>query len=102
MDSNICLLYGIILVTAVNFRGTESHKSECDSAEFWNSDADQCVPCSTCKQFPKTPSCDTCTVSDETSYAWKMAAITRGEEPYVSLSRRLQDHCIKYNHLSRG
>lgn len=33
---------------------------QCTSAEFWNSDTDMCVPCASCKQYPKTPSCNTC------------------------------------------
>uniref|UniRef100_A0A8C7MFU3 Uncharacterized protein n=1 Tax=Oncorhynchus kisutch TaxID=8019 RepID=A0A8C7MFU3_ONCKI len=33
----------------------------CSSSEFWSSDIDQCVSCSSCKQYPKTPSCNTCT-----------------------------------------
>uniref|UniRef100_A0A673YBN7 TNFR-Cys domain-containing protein n=1 Tax=Salmo trutta TaxID=8032 RepID=A0A673YBN7_SALTR len=32
----------------------------CSSSEFWSSDIDQCVSCSSCKQYPKTPSCNTC------------------------------------------
>lgn len=32
----------------------------CAKYEFWNTDGAVCVPCSTCKQYPKTPSCDTC------------------------------------------
>ncbi|XP_035253861.1 uncharacterized protein si:rp71-1c10.7 [Anguilla rostrata] len=77
MDSNIVsLLYGIILVTGMNIARTYAQGVECKKEEFWNSDAGQCLPCSTCKQFPKIPSCDTCTVSDEASYTWKLAAIS--------------------------
>lgn len=32
----------------------------CSKSEFWNRDVAQCVPCHICKQYPKTPSCDTC------------------------------------------
>lgn len=32
----------------------------CAQSEFFNSDLGDCVPCSTCIQFPKTPSCNTC------------------------------------------
>lgn len=77
MDSEIVsLLYGIILVSGMNFAGTYAQKSECKKEEFWNSDTEVCLPCSTCKQFPKIPSCDTCAVRDEDTYTWKLAAIT--------------------------
>lgn len=33
---------------------------QCRTSEFWNSDLDVCVPCESCKQYPKTPSCNTC------------------------------------------
>lgn len=33
---------------------------QCNHSEFWNSDLDVCVPCSSCKMYPKTPSCNTC------------------------------------------
>lgn len=33
---------------------------QCSSSEFWNSDVDVCVPCESCKKYPKTPSCNTC------------------------------------------
>ncbi|KAI1896579.1 hypothetical protein AGOR_G00096220 [Albula goreensis] len=115
MDSNIILslLYGIMFVAGVSLTGTEAHQRNCNKAEFWNSDAELCVPCSECVEFPKTPSCDTCTFMDDTSYAWKLAAITSfsgclcistglgREEPYVSLLRRPQDLCIKYNPFRR-
>ncbi|KAJ8284530.1 hypothetical protein COCON_G00033800 [Conger conger] len=82
MDSRIVsLLYGVILLMGINFAGTYSqrtllHTGECKKEEFWNSDVSRCLPCSTCKEFPKIPSCDTCTVSDEASYTWKITAIT--------------------------
>uniref|UniRef100_A0A8C8EJC6 TNFR-Cys domain-containing protein n=1 Tax=Oncorhynchus tshawytscha TaxID=74940 RepID=A0A8C8EJC6_ONCTS len=39
----------------------------CSSSEFWSSDIDQCVSCSSCKQYPKTPSCNTCKKSASSS-----------------------------------
>uniref|UniRef100_A0A8C6WE25 Uncharacterized protein n=1 Tax=Neogobius melanostomus TaxID=47308 RepID=A0A8C6WE25_9GOBI len=51
---------------------------QCSTAEFWNSDLDVCVPCASCKQYPKTPSCHTCmpylppmAVNDVTNYSSK-------------------------------
>ncbi|KAK2884911.1 hypothetical protein Q8A73_021385 [Channa argus] len=49
---------------------------QCGSSEFWNSDLDVCVPCASCKQYPKTPSCNTCKPVDDTADMWKLAAIT--------------------------
>ncbi|KAG8009103.1 hypothetical protein GBF38_011715, partial [Nibea albiflora] len=49
---------------------------QCGNSEFWNSDGDICVPCATCKQYPKTPSCNTCKSTEESSDVWKLAAIT--------------------------
>lgn len=39
---------------------------QCGNSEFWNSDGDVCVPCATCKQYPKTPSCNTCKTANHT------------------------------------
>lgn len=33
---------------------------QCSSSEFWSSDLDVCVPCESCKKYPKTPYCNTC------------------------------------------
>ncbi|KAG7492987.1 hypothetical protein MATL_G00021250 [Megalops atlanticus] len=95
------VLYGIILVTGAKLCGTNAHESQCNKAEFWNSDVDQCVPCTTCIKYPKTPSCDTCAVQEEASDVWKLVAITREEAPCVSLLRRPQDLFIKYKHFCR-
>ncbi|XP_019749368.1 tumor necrosis factor receptor superfamily member 12A isoform X1 [Hippocampus comes] len=50
--------------------------AKCGLSEFWNSDLDACVPCASCKQYPKTPSCNTCKLVEETSDVWKLAAIS--------------------------
>lgn len=34
------------------------------------------MPCVSCKQYPKTPSCNTCKLVEETPDVWKLAAIT--------------------------
>ncbi|KAI5623277.1 hypothetical protein C0J50_17064, partial [Silurus asotus] len=47
----------------------------CATSEFYNSDLGACVPCSTCIQFPKTPSCHTCPPV-KSSDSWRVAAIT--------------------------
>ncbi|XP_061665607.1 tumor necrosis factor receptor superfamily member 12A isoform X1 [Syngnathoides biaculeatus] len=49
---------------------------QCGISEFWNSDLDVCVPCASCKQYPKTPSCNTCKLVEESSDVWKLAAIS--------------------------
>lgn len=43
---------------------------QCGSSEFWNSDLDVCVPCSSCKLYPKTPSCNTCKRTDPCTCKW--------------------------------
>ncbi|XP_070783416.1 tumor necrosis factor receptor superfamily member 12A [Enoplosus armatus] len=74
MASNaLCALCGLIIAA---FYGVSAQKSQCGSSEFWNSDLDVCVPCASCKQYPKTPSCNTCKSVEETSDVWKLAAIT--------------------------
>ncbi|KAL7372190.1 hypothetical protein ABVT39_011786 [Epinephelus coioides] len=77
MASNaLCALCGLIIAAVINFYGVSAQKSQCNSLEFWNSDLDVCVPCSSCKLYPKTPSCNTCKSVDETPDVWKLAAIT--------------------------
>ncbi|XP_034564669.1 tumor necrosis factor receptor superfamily member 12A [Notolabrus celidotus] len=77
MSSNtLCALCGLIIAAVTNFYGVSAQKSSCGSSEFWNSDLDVCVSCSSCKQYPKTPSCNTCKSVEETSDVWKLAAIT--------------------------
>ncbi|KAI3365633.1 hypothetical protein L3Q82_010708, partial [Scortum barcoo] len=69
-------LCGLIIAAVTNFYGVSAQKSQCGSSEFWNSDLDVCLPCASCKQYPKTPSCNTCKSVDETPDVWKLAAIT--------------------------
>ncbi|XP_047465524.1 tumor necrosis factor receptor superfamily member 12A [Mugil cephalus] len=77
MASNaLCALCGLIIAAAASLHGVSAQKSQCGSSEFWNSDLDLCLPCSSCKQYPKIPSCNTCKSVDETSGMWKLAAIT--------------------------
>ncbi|CAG04379.1 unnamed protein product [Tetraodon nigroviridis] len=56
-------------------RGQTLGAGQCSSSEFWNSDVDVCVPCESCKKYPKTPSCNTCKSVDEPPDVWKLAAI---------------------------
>ncbi|XP_041819410.1 tumor necrosis factor receptor superfamily member 12A [Chaetodon auriga] len=72
----LCALCGLIIAAATNFYGVSAQKSQCGRSEFWNSDLDLCVPCASCKQYPKTPSCNTCKSVEETPDVWKLAAIT--------------------------
>ncbi|XP_034070693.1 tumor necrosis factor receptor superfamily member 12A [Gymnodraco acuticeps] len=74
--NTLCALCGLIIAAGTSFHGVSAQKSQCGSSEFWNSDLDVCLSCSSCKQYPKTPSCNTCKSVDETSDVWKLAAIT--------------------------
>ncbi|KAM9336375.1 uncharacterized protein ABDE67_019434 [Symphorus nematophorus] len=77
MASNaLCALCGLIIVAVTNFYCVSAQKSQCSTSEFWNSDFDLCVPCASCKLYPKTPSCNTCKSVEETPDVWKLAAIT--------------------------
>ncbi|KAM9816647.1 uncharacterized protein ACB057_001907 [Neosynchiropus ocellatus] len=77
MDSHaLAALCGLVLAALSSFHAACAQKSQCGISEFWNSDFDLCVPCATCKQYPKTPSCNTCKAVDETPDMWKLAAIT--------------------------
>ncbi|TSK14733.1 hypothetical protein Baya_0716 [Bagarius yarrelli] len=68
----ICLL----LVAGTHLSGTNAEKSSsCAKYEFFNSDLGDCVPCSTCIEFPKTPSCNTCPPMEKHD-SWRVAAIT--------------------------
>nr|XP_061807729.1 tumor necrosis factor receptor superfamily member 12A-like [Nerophis lumbriciformis] len=51
-------------------------QGQCGISEFWSSDLDGCMPCASCKQYPKTPLCNTCKVVEETPDVWKLAAIS--------------------------
>lgn len=79
MDSGAMLrfLYWITLLITTLIHGINADKSSalCSKSEFWNRDVAQCVPCQICKQYPKTPSCDTCPPI-EPSDSWRVAAIT--------------------------
>ncbi|XP_067285583.1 uncharacterized protein si:rp71-1c10.7 [Pseudorasbora parva] len=79
MDSGAILrcVYWITLLVATLINGINADTSSalCNKSEFWNRDVAVCVPCSTCKQYPKTPSCDTCPPI-EPSDSWRVAAIT--------------------------
>ncbi|XP_037610735.1 tumor necrosis factor receptor superfamily member 12A [Sebastes umbrosus] len=75
-NASLCALCGFIIAAVTNFYGVSAQKSQCNSLEFWNSDLDVCVPCASCKKYPKTPSCNTCKSVDETPDVWKLAAIT--------------------------
>ncbi|KAG1954872.1 tumor necrosis factor receptor superfamily member 12A [Pimephales promelas] len=81
MDSGaLRCIYWITLFVATLINGMNADKilsgsSHCEKSEFWNRDVAECVPCSECKQYPKTPSCDTCPPI-EPSDSWRVAAIT--------------------------
>ncbi|XP_017273739.1 tumor necrosis factor receptor superfamily member 12A [Kryptolebias marmoratus] len=70
------LLCGLLLATVTGLYGASAEKSQCHITEFWSSDLGVCVPCATCKQYPKTPSCNTCKAVEERPDVWKLAAIT--------------------------
>ncbi|KAL1264502.1 hypothetical protein QQF64_004857 [Cirrhinus molitorella] len=89
-------LYWITLLIATLIHGINADKSSglCSKSEFWNNDVAQCVPCHICKQYPKTPSCDTCPPI-EPSDSWRyINAGPRG--PYVNRLKRQQDPFIQY------
>ncbi|XP_043957656.1 uncharacterized protein LOC122822792 [Gambusia affinis] len=67
------LICGFILAAST---GLHAEKSQCLTSEFFSSDLGVCVPCTSCKQYPKTPSCNTCKPLEETPHVWKLAAIT--------------------------
>ncbi|XP_019938349.1 tumor necrosis factor receptor superfamily member 12A [Paralichthys olivaceus] len=72
----LCALCGLIIAAVANFHVVNAETSLCGNLEFWSSDADGCMPCASCKQYPKTPSCDTCKPDEDTPDVWKLAAIT--------------------------
>ncbi|KAL2078052.1 hypothetical protein ACEWY4_025737 [Coilia grayii] len=78
MDTNtiFCAFCGIILVVATSISGVNTQNS-CRPSEVWNPDIEECFPCSSCLQYPKTPSCEKCPrVPPAPSDAWRLAAIT--------------------------
>ncbi|XP_056286384.1 tumor necrosis factor receptor superfamily member 12A isoform X3 [Pseudoliparis swirei] len=68
-------LCALLIAAATHLYGAGAQRSQCGGLEFWNSDLDVCVPCASCKQYPKTPSCNTCLSVDEAPDVWKLAAI---------------------------
>ncbi|XP_020567820.1 tumor necrosis factor receptor superfamily member 12A [Oryzias latipes] len=72
----LCTLCGFILAAVASLHCVSAQKSLCRNSEFWNSDLEVCVPCASCRQYPKTPSCNTCKSVEETSDVWRLAAIT--------------------------
>ncbi|KAL0984309.1 hypothetical protein UPYG_G00139760 [Umbra pygmaea] len=74
----LCALCGLIIASVANLYGVNGQKGQCSSLEFWSADIDDCVLCSTCKQYPKTPSCNTCKfppVESPDDDVWRVAAI---------------------------
>ncbi|KAM7381833.1 hypothetical protein PAMA_012612 [Pampus argenteus] len=69
-------LCGLIIALVTSLHAVGAQKSMCGNSEFWNSDLDICVPCASCKKYPKTPSCNTCKSVEDTPDVWKLAAIT--------------------------
>ncbi|KAM3859433.1 tumor necrosis factor receptor superfamily member 12A [Diretmus argenteus] len=67
---------GLIVAAVTHLYGVNAQKGQCSSSDFWNSDLDICVPCASCKKYPKTPSCNTCIYAEETTDVWRLAAIT--------------------------
>ncbi|KAA0725094.1 hypothetical protein E1301_Tti010708 [Triplophysa tibetana] len=65
----------LVATTVVTGINADTSSSRCAKSEFWNRDSEQCVDCSSCKQYPKTPNCDTCSPT-EPSDSWRVAAIT--------------------------
>ncbi|KAK1793968.1 hypothetical protein P4O66_010888 [Electrophorus voltai] len=66
----------LVLVAGTHLRGIKAEKDPaCKKFEFLNSDIDECIPCSICLQYPKTPSCETCP-HIEPRDSWRVAAIT--------------------------
>ncbi|XP_054605112.1 uncharacterized protein si:rp71-1c10.7 [Nothobranchius furzeri] len=76
VSTALCAPCVFILAALTSLHGLSAEISQCHSSEFWNSDLGVCVPCDSCKQYPKTPSCNTCKSVDKTSDVWKLAAIT--------------------------
>ncbi|XP_013863613.1 tumor necrosis factor receptor superfamily member 12A [Austrofundulus limnaeus] len=72
----LTLLCGFLIAAVASLRGACAEKSQCPNSEFWSSDLGFCVPCASCKQYPKTPSCNTCKFVEEMPDVWKLAAIT--------------------------
>ncbi|XP_073723116.1 uncharacterized protein [Misgurnus anguillicaudatus] len=65
----------LVAVTVINGIHADTSSGQCGKYEFWNRDVGVCVPCSICKQYPKTPFCNTCPPI-EPSDSWRVAAIT--------------------------
>ncbi|XP_047015327.1 uncharacterized protein LOC108273681 [Ictalurus punctatus] len=66
----------LVLVAGTHLSGTNAEKSSsCAKSEFFNSDLGGCVPCNTCIEYPKTPSCNACPPVQPHD-SWRVAAIT--------------------------
>lgn len=64
----------LFLVAAFHIGGITGENA-CSNSHFFNKDLGDCVPCSTCIQFPKTPSCDKCPRAEPPD-SWRVVAIT--------------------------
>ncbi|KAL7856966.1 hypothetical protein SRHO_G00158650 [Serrasalmus rhombeus] len=72
----VCRLLCLVLVAGTHLGGgVNAENTSCKNKYFYSKDIGQCVPCSSCIQYPKTPSCDTCP-PDEPQDSWRVAAIT--------------------------
>lgn len=68
-------LVAATVMTGIHADTISSGSARCAKSEFWNRDSEQCVDCSSCKQYPKTPNCDTCPPTEPLD-SWRVAAIT--------------------------
>ncbi|XP_038157005.1 uncharacterized protein LOC119793806 [Cyprinodon tularosa] len=76
-SATLCaFICGFILAALAGLHGVIAENSQCGSSEFYSSDLGVCVPCESCKKYPKTPSCNTCKLVEERHDVWKLAAIT--------------------------
>ncbi|CAB1451334.1 unnamed protein product [Pleuronectes platessa] len=89
----LCALCGLILAAVANLHVASAQKSQCGRSEFWNSDLDMCVQCASCKQYPKTPSCNTCIPAEVTPDVPTNCL-------YVNPLKKLRGHYIKLKHFT--
>lgn len=73
----VCRLLCLVLVAGTHLSGgIHAEKNPpCEHQEFYNNDIGECIPCSICIKYPKTPSCDTCPAIQPQD-SWRVAAIT--------------------------
>ncbi|XP_066521769.1 tumor necrosis factor receptor superfamily member 12A [Hoplias malabaricus] len=73
----LCRVLAFLLVSGAQWsRGVNAEKTFiCKFNEVFNIDIEECVQCSTCIQYPKTPSCDKCPANSPLD-SWRVAAIT--------------------------